>query len=101
MIARLWRGVTPVEKADEYLAYLRETGLKEYHATPGNRGALVLRRVGEGRAEFLLISLWDSLAAIRAFAGDEVDAAVYYPEDRDYLLDFAPRVEHYEVLAGP
>jgi len=99
MIARIWRGVTPVHKADAYLDYLAATGLKEYHATPGNRGVQVLRRIRDDEAEFVLISHWDSLDAIRAFAGDDYERAVYYPDDKDYLLDFAPNVDHFEVFA--
>jgi heme-degrading monooxygenase HmoA len=98
MIARVWRGVTPAAKADDYLAYLEATGLKEYRATPGNRGVQVLRRLAGDDAEFVLISLWDSLDAIRAFAGDDYERAVYYPEDGAYLRAFAPGVEHYDVL---
>jgi heme-degrading monooxygenase HmoA len=98
MIARIWRGVTPAHKADDYLRYLEATGLKEYRATPGNRGAWVLRRISDAEAEFITLSHWDSLDAIRAFAGDDYERAVYYPEDQDYLLDFAPNVEHYEIF---
>ncbi|CAA9588977.1 MAG: hypothetical protein AVDCRST_MAG18-4512 [uncultured Thermomicrobiales bacterium] len=98
MIARIWRGVTPAHKADDYLTYLGATGLKEYRATPGNRGVQVLRRIRDDEAEFILISLWESLDAIRAFAGDDPECAVYYPEDRDYLLAFEPNVDHFEVF---
>lgn len=99
MIARIWRGVTPETKADAYLEYLHATGLKEYRSTPGNRGVTVLRRLANGRAEFVLISLWESMDAIRAFAGDDVEQAVYYPDDTQYLLELEPRVTHYEVAA--
>ncbi len=99
MIARIWRGITPESKADQYFDYLMATGLKDYVATPGNRGVLVLRNIGEGRAEFLLISLWESLDAIRRFAGDNIDTAVYYPEDEEYLLTLEPKVAHYDVLS--
>jgi hypothetical protein len=54
MIARTWRGSTRAEDAESYLAYLHRTGLAAYQATPGNRGAIVFRRVAEGRAEFFL-----------------------------------------------
>lgn len=99
MIARIWRGVTPAHKADDYLAYLEATGLKEYRATPGNRGVQVLRRISDDEAEFVLISHWESLDAIRAFAGDDYERAVYYPEDKAFLLAFAPNVDHFEVIA--
>ena len=69
--------------------------------TEGNLGVFVLRRVGDEVAEFLLISLWDSYDAIDRFAGPERAKAVYYPEDRRYLLELEPEVDHYEVLAEP
>ena len=98
MIMRIWRGVTPAEKADAYLAYLQETGIKEYRATPGNLSVQVVRRISEERAEFLTITLWDSWEAIRRFAGENVDTPVYYPEDDAYLIEREPKVVHYEVL---
>jgi heme-degrading monooxygenase HmoA len=98
MMARMWRGRTPASKADIYLEYLRETGLKEYAAIPGNEGVLVLRRVSEEQAEFLLISLWESEEAIRRFAGEDFERAVYYAEDDEYLLEREPGVVHYDVV---
>lgn len=74
---RIWHGATPAAKADAYLEYLKATGVKEYRATRGNLGVQVVRRIGEGRADFLTISLWESVDAIRAFAGDDVEKAVY------------------------
>ena len=97
MIARIWRGITQADKADDYLAYLQETGLKDYAATPGNRGVTVLRRVQGEHCEFMLVSLWDSMDAVRAFAGENPDKSVYYPEDDRYLLDMEPLVRHYDV----
>lgn len=98
MIARIWRGRTRAAQADTYLAYLEATGLADYTRTPGNRGLRVLRRVEGDVAEFLLITLWDSMDAVRAFAGPEPERAVYYPEDDEYLLEKDPTVSHYEVL---
>lgn len=98
MIARTWHGVTPAAKADEYLAYLEATGLRGYRAIDGNRGVFVLRRIAGGRADFLLVSLWDSYEAVRNFAGDNVEKAVYYPEDRKYLLKLEPNATHYDVV---
>lgn len=100
MIARVWRGATPKKKSDRYLAYLEETGVKECEATPGNCGVYVLRRVDEGRAEFLFISLWESFEAIKSFAGSDIDKAVYFPEDREFLLEMEPHVRHYEVAVA-
>jgi heme-degrading monooxygenase HmoA len=98
MIARSWTGATRADDADAYLEYLHATGLSEYRATPGNRGVLALRRIAEGRAEFLLITLWDSEDAIRRFAGDDIGRAVFYPEDARYLVARDERVRHYDVV---
>ena len=98
MIARIWRGITLAEKADDYLDYLRETGLRDYAKTSGNRGVNVLRRVQGEHCEFLLVSLWESMDAVRAFAGENPDRSVYYPDDDQYLLDMEPLVRHYEVV---
>jgi heme-degrading monooxygenase HmoA len=97
MIARIWRGTTDAAQAGRYLAYLQATGMPGYRATPGNRGAWVLRRIVDGRAEFITLTFWDSLDAVRAFAGDDHERAVYYPEDAAFLLEMLPTVEHYEL----
>ena len=97
MIARIWRGITLKEKADDYLAYLHATGLPDYGKTPGNRGVSVLRRTQGDHCEVMLISLWDSMDAVRAFAGENPDRSVYYPEDEQYLLQMEPLVRHYDV----
>ena len=100
MIARVWRGHTRSEDAEAYGAFLERRGFADYRETPGNRGAFLLRRVGEGTAEFILISYWDSLDAVRRFAGPDAERAVYYPEDEHYLLGKEPRVTHYEVAGS-
>jgi heme-degrading monooxygenase HmoA len=99
MIARLWRGVTPAGKADAYAEYLSQTGLKDYRATEGNKGVLLLRRADDDQAEFLLFSFWESVEAIQRFAGQDINKAVYYPEDEGYLVSMDPQVVHLEVLA--
>lgn len=101
MIARLWHGAVEAARADDYMRYLEKTGLPDYRATPGNRGVYALRRT-EARVEhFLLVSLWESWEAIRAFAGEDLDRARYYPEDAGFLLELEPTVTHYEVCAAP
>jgi heme-degrading monooxygenase HmoA len=100
MIARIWKGVVREADKDIYHEYLKKTGLNEYASTPGNHGVYTLRRVSEGKCEFLLLTLWDSWDAIKAFAGSDYEKAVYYPEDDRYLLKKQPLVEHYEVLGS-
>jgi heme-degrading monooxygenase HmoA len=101
MIARIWRGFTREADKDSYFDYLQKTGLKDYASIPGNQGIWVLRRVQGGKAEFTLISLWESWDAIKAFAGPDYENAVYYPEDKKFLLELEPQVTHYEVLSSP
>ena len=101
MIARTWHGVVPLEKAEAYHAYLLDTGVPDLRATPGNRGVYVLRRAEGEQAHFFMISLWVSLEAIRAFAGDDIERARYYPRDREFLTELEPTVTHYEVLEAP
>ena len=98
MIARIWRGRTRAAEADAYVDYLLATGVKEYAAVPGNRGVRVLRRTEGEVAEFLVVSFWESMAAVRGFAGEDVEAAVYYPTDDRFLLEREPTVAHYEVV---
>ena len=98
MIGRIWRGLVREKDKDTYYDYLKKTGLEEYTATPGNKGVYVLRRVFDGKAEFTLLTLWESWEAIKAFAGSDYEKAVYYPEDQKFLLEMEPRVTHYEVL---
>lgn len=97
----MWHGAVPAEKAEDSMRYLEGTGLPDYRATPGNRGVHVLRRSEPGVAHFLLLTLWDSREAIRAFAGDDVERARYYPEDAEFLLELEPTVLHDEVAGGP
>jgi heme-degrading monooxygenase HmoA len=98
MIARIWRGVTSSKDADAYLAYLKRTGLAAYRATPGNHAVFALRRIVKDRAEFLLLTLWDSDEAIRQFAGADPDRAVFYPEDERFLVEKGERVDHFDVV---
>ena len=101
MIARIWKGVAERLKADVFLDYMMKTGVKDFRLKEGNRGVYVLRRNGKKRVEFLMISLWDSVNAIRKFAGEEIDRASYYPEDGKLLVKLEPKVKHFEVLTGP
>jgi heme-degrading monooxygenase HmoA len=97
VIARVWFGRTKAEDYDAYLAYLEESGVKALGATPGNRGVMVLRRREGDEAEFGVVSFWDSLEDVEAFAGEQVDVARYFPEDERFLLELTPRLKHYEV----
>jgi hypothetical protein len=97
VIARVWRGTTLAEDGDAYAAYVEEAGLKGARTLPGARGTLLLRRERAGYAEFETILLFDSLADVQAFAGDELDEAVFFPEDGRYLIERDLEVRHYEA----
>lgn len=98
MIARIWRGAVRAEDADAYADYLRETGVREYAKTPGNLGVHMLRRLDGDRAEFLMLTFWESLEAVRGFAGDDIETAVFYREDDRFLIERDLTASHWHVL---
>ncbi|MDQ3696389.1 MAG: antibiotic biosynthesis monooxygenase [Chloroflexota bacterium] len=101
MIARQWRGWTTTEHADAYEALIRETIFPKLQRIEGARGGYLLRRdTGDG-VELVTITLFDSMAAIRRFAGVDAEVAVVSPEARQLLTRFDDRVAHYEVVAEP
>jgi heme-degrading monooxygenase HmoA len=98
VIARIWRGWTAREDAEAYARYLVEIAAPDSLGTPGNYGFSVLHRPDGDREEFLTISLWESLDVVRAFAGEDVERAVFYPEDDRFLVEREPTVAHFEYL---
>ena len=100
MIARTWKGAVRREDGDAYARYMESTGLAGYAATPGNRGAWMLRRDVGDRCEFLMFTLWESIEAVKAFAGDDHETAVFYPEDDRFLVERELAATHYEVAAA-
>jgi heme-degrading monooxygenase HmoA len=99
IIVRIWHGRTPRERADEYGALLTMRAIPDYRAVPGNLDVSILRRDEGEVSHFLTVTLWESEEAIRAFAGDEVLKAKYYPEDSEFLLEFEPEVQHFAVVS--
>ncbi|MGE5279079.1 MAG: antibiotic biosynthesis monooxygenase family protein [Acidobacteriota bacterium] len=96
-VARIWRGRTLTSKADEYQAYLFASGISRVRQTPGNLGVTVLRRADGKETEFLVISIWESIEAVKRFAGKDYQKAVILDRDREYLLEVEPHVRHYEI----
>lgn len=101
MIMRTWRGCTAEADADAYYDYMKSAGLPRVRRARGNRGVFVLRRMVHGRAEFLVLSLWESMEAIREFAGPDPSRAVFNADDEGYLLEYDVTVRHYDVLSAP
>jgi heme-degrading monooxygenase HmoA len=97
MIARLWRGVAIAGNADAYQRHATNTVFPALRDIAGHRGAYLLRRTVGGRTEFLALTLWDSVDAVRAFAGADPEAAVVEPEARAVLAEFDDFARHYEI----
>lgn len=98
MIARIWRGAVAQADRDAYAEYMEQTGIAGYTRTPGNRGVWMLRRDAGETAEFVMFTLWDSMEAVVAFAGEQPEVAVFYPEDDRFLIERDEFVTHYEVV---
>ena len=101
MIGRLWHGWTTRENADAYEALLRREVLPGIHRIPGYKGAHLLRRDAGSEVEFVTLTLWESMEAVRAFAGEDYEVAVVPPEARKLLSRFDARSAHYEVRLEP
>lgn len=99
MISRLWHGWTKRENADAYETLLRNEVLPGIHRVPGFKGAQLLRREAQkDEVEFVTITLFDSLDAVKEFAGEDYDVAVVPPEARKLLAHFDARSAHYETI---
>jgi len=98
MVVRMWHGRVPTEKAARYREFLNARAIPDYQSAPGNVSVHILERNDGAATHFITLTFWQDMAAIRGFSGDPVDTAKYYPEDREYLLEFEPKVVHYEVV---
>jgi heme-degrading monooxygenase HmoA len=98
MIARFWRGLATPANADAYQDHFTHHVRPALDRFAGHRGAWLLRRDSEGRVEFLAVTFWESRESIRAFAGDNIDAAIVEPEARAVLVEFDHVAQHFEVV---
>ncbi|WP_443747184.1 hypothetical protein [Asticcacaulis solisilvae] len=98
-ILRRWAGRIRTTDADAYRDYIAGTGGSDYTGTPGNLGyRMLMRALDDGTTEVVTESLWVSLDAIRAFAGNDISIARYYPEDDRFLLERPEHVAHYRIV---
>ncbi len=100
MIVRMWRGKVRKDLKSEYVAYFNQTGPADYGKVEGNHGVYLLCQDLGDNFEFLTMTFWTSIAAIKKFAGEDYEKARYYPEDQKFLLKFNETAEHFEVLYG-
>lgn len=98
MIARHWRGLVKRERADAYVEHLQSQTLPQLVQLAGFHDARVLRRDLPQGVEFLVVTIWESLDSIRAFAGNDVESAVVPPEARDMMIEYDRSARHYEVV---
>lgn len=100
MIARVWEGRVPADKAEAYLALMEEVALPGYRGIPGNLGAWRLHR-REGEVVVVqMLTFWEDMEAVKRFAGADPAKAHYYDFDPDYLLEMVPEVTHFEVAGS-
>ena len=99
MISRHWRGVAKPLHADDYVQHLRFETFPELSKIPGFISASILRRQIQRGVEFLIVTNWESIAAIEQFAGQDSEIAVVPEKVQNIMLDYDPRASHYEVLA--
>jgi uncharacterized protein YciI/heme-degrading monooxygenase HmoA len=100
-ILRMWKARSTVDKADEYVRHATNKVFPALRAIEGHRGAYLLRRAVDGAIEFVVLTLWDSMEAVRKFAGVDPEKAVVEPEARAVLTSFDDSVLHFEVVHRP
>jgi heme-degrading monooxygenase HmoA len=98
VIARVWTARTTSAQAPAYAAHLRTRVLPKLHALDGYAGASLLRRDADGESELIVVTRWRSMDAVRAFAGDDAEAAVVEDEAAAVLSGYDARVRHYEIV---
>ncbi len=98
VIVRQWRGRAAPERAAAYPKHFRDNVLPSLHGVEGFLGAQLLRRTLADSVEFVVLTRWSSLDAIKAFAGADIDQAVVEPQAIAALVDYDRTVEHHEVL---
>jgi heme-degrading monooxygenase HmoA len=98
MILRMWKGQASAEKADQYVQHATRTVFPKLQKIEGHRGAYLLRHPIKEGAEFVVLTLWDSMEAIREFSGEDLDHAVVDRGAESLLTGFDDRVTHFEVV---
>jgi len=98
MISRMWHGRVPTSKAEAYREFLNSRAIPDYQSVNGNISVHILERTEGEVTHFITLTFWKDMESVKAFAGEEVEIAKYYPEDKNFLLEFEPTVVHYEVV---
>lgn len=99
MIVRKWHGCVPLKHAQDFAEHLQKTGVEHSTGTPGNQGAFVRRQTQGEWEHFFLATYWSNLEAIKAFAGEDYQVAVTYPDDEQFELVSDPYVFQHSVAS--
>jgi len=97
MVARIWHGRTPADKTDEYRQYLFDVGVKKIASLPGNRGVQMMVSKSADQGEFMIVSYWDSIEAIKGYAGEDYTRVHDLPRDKEFLIDQEKLVRHFSL----
>ena len=100
MIARFWSAQTTHAQAPAYVEHLRTQVLPAVRKVDGYGGAMLLERAIPGAVEIIVLTFWQSVDAVRKFAGADLEAAVVAEEAAALLAQFDRRVRHYEVAVN-
>ena len=100
MIIRMWHGRVHHDKAAAYREFLKDRAIPDYQSVEGNISVKILERREDDATHFITMTMWEKLEDIKAFAGEDLETAKYYPEDEGYLLEFEPTVVHYDVVGS-
>jgi heme-degrading monooxygenase HmoA len=98
MIVRMWHGRVSAKKAAAYRQFLCERAIPDYNSVPGILEVNILERSEDDVTHFVTLTKWQDMEAIKRFAGPDAEIAKYYAEDSDFLLEFEPKVVHYQVV---
>ena len=100
MISRIWHGRVPTVKEMAYREFLTSRAIPDYRSVSGNISVHILERTEGEVTHFITLTFWEDMESIRAFAGEAAETAKYYPEDKEFLLEFEAEVVHYDVVSG-
>lgn len=100
MIVRMWHGRVKRSNAKTYRDFLNQRAIPDYQSIKGNLSVYVLERQEGKITHFITLTFWENMEAITKFAGKDPDLAKYYPEDKNFLLEFEPKVVHYQVAGS-
>ena len=98
MIERHWKGIAKTQAAGNYIQHLQTKTFPHLSGLAGFIKASILKRSVDKGVEFLIVTVWESIDSIKAFAGEQVEVANVPPEAREMMVEFEPKATHYEVV---